>query len=266
MTEQKIFAQLPQGNRIWAVSSIHGEAERLASLHALIWPKVEPGDRLVYLGNVLGYGPDVAGTVDELLSFRRAFMSVQPQERPHVAILRGSQEEMWQKLLQLQFATDPRGVLNWMLDNGLTATLEAYGSSAQDAANYASSGAVGLTRWTQSLRKSLQGRPGHYDFFGAIRRAAFLDDGPVLFVNAGLDPTRPLDNQKDSFWWNSGSFSRISEPFGPYKRIVRGADPTRPGLKETEITVTLDNGCGFGGSLMAGCLSAEGELLECLEA
>tara|TARA_R110002072_G_scaffold19040_3_gene70537 strand:+ start:1387 stop:2187 length:801 start_codon:yes stop_codon:yes gene_type:complete len=266
MSERKIFAQLPPGRRVWAVASIHGEVARLAKLHALLWTKVAPGDRLVYLGNVLGHGPDVAGTVDELLSFRRAFMAMAPDERHHVAILRGSQEEMWHKLLQLQFATDPRGVLNWMLDNGLAATLTAYGSSAKDAVSQASSGAVGLTRWTQSLRKSIQARRGHYDFFGAIRRAAFMDEGKVLFVNAGLDPTRPLDNQKDSFWWNSGSFSRISEPFGPYQRIVRGADPSRPGLRETAVTVTLDNGCGFGGSLLAGCFSPDGVLLECLEA
>ena len=44
--------------------------------------------------------------------------------RPHsdvddVAYLRGNQEEMWQKLLQLQFATDPRGVLKWMFEQGV---------------------------------------------------------------------------------------------------------------------------------------------------
>ena len=37
-----------------------------------------------------------------------------------VAYLRGAQEEMWAKLLQLQFATDPRQVLGWMLSHGVT--------------------------------------------------------------------------------------------------------------------------------------------------
>ena len=41
----------------------------------------------------------------------------------HFAYLRGSQEEMWHKVLQLQFAADPRGVLAWMLEQGLGTTL-----------------------------------------------------------------------------------------------------------------------------------------------
>lgn len=266
MAGSEIFATLFDSRRVWAVASIHGEVERLARLHAGLWEKLRSGDRLVYLGNTIGRGPHSAETLDELLAFRRAFMTLEPSERPQVAFLRGGQEEMWQKLLQLQFATDPRGVLEWMLQQGVDATLASYGFDVEDARRAAGSGAVGLTRWTQTLRSRIQAAAGHYDLMGAVRRAAMTDDGALLFVNAGLDPARPLETQRDSFWWNSGSFARIDQPFAGYRRVVRGFERSRPGLEMGEFTATLDAGCGFGGPLLAACLLPDGSVAEALEA
>jgi serine/threonine protein phosphatase 1 len=266
MTDRQIFAKLPGARRVWAVSSVHGEAERLRALHGEIWPRLEKGDRVVYLGNVLGRGPAVAETIDEVLIFRRAVMAIEPAEEDHVICLRGSQEEMWQKLLQLQFATEPRSVLDWMIDQGVGATLEAYGTSIEVARRHASAGAVGLTRWTQELRGRIQARPGHYALLGAIRRAAFTDDGSLLFVNSGLDPSRPLEAQRDSFWWSSGSFARITEPYAGFQRIVRGFDKSHPGVEVTDHTATVDAGCGFGGPLVAACLLTSGEIVEVVQA
>lgn len=266
MAGSQIFATLADYRRVWAVASIHGEADRLAALHAGLWEKLRPGDRLVYLGNIIGRGPYSAETIDELLVFRRAFMTLQPAEQPQVAYLRGGQEEMWQKLLQLQFATDPRGVLEWMLQQGVAATLASYGFDVEEARRAAGSGAVGLTRWTQALRSRIQASPGHYDFMAAIRRAAMTDDGALLFVNAGLDPSRPLETQRDSFWWGGSGFGRIEQPFAGYHRVVRGFERRRPGLELGAFTATLDAGCGFGGPLLAACLLPDGSLEEALEA
>jgi serine/threonine protein phosphatase 1 len=266
VTDVQKFTQLSGTRRVWAVASIHGEVDRLTALHGQLWPKLEPGDRVVYLGNQLGRGAAVGETIDELLAFRCAVMALDSAEEPNVVFLRGGQEEMWQKLLQLQFANDPRSVLDWMLEQGVGATLRAYGSSPEEARRYVSSGAVGLTRWTQSLRAKMQARPGHYDFLGALRRAAYTDDGALLFVNAGLDPQRPLEAQKDSFWWAGGGFSRISEPYAGYRRIVRGFDPSHPGLEVTDYTATLDGGCGFGGPLLAMAVMPSGEVAELVEA
>ena len=38
------------------------------------------------------------------------------------------------------------------------------------------------------------------------------------------------------------------------------------GLVETDYTLTLDGGCGFGGALMAACLTPSGELVDRVEA
>ena len=100
----------------------------------------------------------------------------------------------------------------------------------------------------------------------ALRRAAYTEDGRLLFVNSGLDPSRPLEAQSDSFWWSSGAFGRIAEPYGTFRRIVRGFDPSHGGFQESEYTVTVDAGCGFGGPLMAACIGADGEILEVIEA
>ncbi|MEX0923519.1 MAG: hypothetical protein WD489_03295 [Rhodovibrionaceae bacterium] len=263
---EKRFGVIPGARRVWAVASVHGEAERLKKLHGKLLAKLRDGDRIVYLGNLFGRGADVRGAVDELLGFRCEAMAREPAEEPHVILLRGSQEEMWQKLLQLQFATDPRSVLAWMVDQGVGPTLKAYGSSPEDALAEGRRGAMELTRWTGALRAAMQKAPGHYELMSALRRAAYTDDNQLLFVNCGLDPSRPLEAQTDSFWWDSNRFGRISAQYGSFKRIVRGFDLMHPGLVETAHTLTIDGGCGFGGPLLAACLRPSGEVEELLEA
>ena len=96
---------------------------------------------------------------------------------------------MWQKLLQLQFASDARAVLKWMLDQGIGPTLEAYNCDLDEGRRAAAGGAVHLTRWTGGLRQAMQTQPGALSSSsGALRRAAFTDDGGLLFVNAGPGP------------------------------------------------------------------------------
>jgi len=264
-SKRQKFALLRAARRVWAVSSIHGDAERLTRLHKKLGNALKPGDRIVYLGNMIGRGKAVGETVDEILLFRREFMSMRNAFQCDIAYLRGSQEEMWQKLLQLQFASDPRGVLRWMLGQGLDTTLAAYGFDPDFSLGEAGTGPIQLTRWTGRLRQALQARAGHYELFGALRRAAFTEDNSLLFVNAGLDPSRPLETQKDSFWWVSGTFGAIAAPYDGFRRVVRGFAPNHPGLELTDYTATLDGGCGFGGALMAACFLPSGEVAEQIE-
>ena len=265
MMDRQKFAKLRAVRRVWAVAAIHGEAERLEELHAALWHRLQPGDRIVYLGNLIGRGPAVLQTLNELLAFRRVLLAGRNAFACDLAYLRGAQEEMWQKLLQLQFSQDPRGVLSWMLEQGVGATLEAYRIDIEQVREAANSGPLVLTRWTGRLRRAVQDSPGHSQLFGALRRAAFTEDEGLLFVNAGLDPLRPLETQFDSFWWGGGAFSRISEPYGRFRRVVRGYDTAHPGFLETEYTLTVDGGCGFGGPLLAACLLPDGEIVDRIE-
>jgi hypothetical protein len=273
-----ILRAAPRGPelRVWAVSSIHGEAGALNRLHRELIPRLKQGDRLVYLGNLIGRGPDVTATLDALLRFRSLVMARPDAFACDVVHLRGSQEEMWQKLLQLQFATDPRSVLQWMLDQGLAASLEAYGIEPAEGLREAAAGPRQLTRWTSALRQRIQDRPGHWQLLGSLRRAAYTahSDAPesrspdgqgLLFVNAGLDPSRPLETQKDSFWWGGSGFAALDHPYGGYRRVVRGFAPPHPGLQIGAYTATLDGGCGFGGPLLAACFTPDGEVADRIE-
>lgn len=225
-----------------------------------------PRDRVVYLGNYVGLGAEVGATLDELIAFRRWLLARPVTFLDEIAYLRGAQEEMWSKLLQLHFAPNPGEVLRWLLAHGAAATLACYGGDSEQGLRAAREGALALTRWTGSLRTAVSARPGHTPFFSSLRRAAFTGDRRLLFVHAGIDPNRPLHAQSDSFWWASGAFGRIEQPFEGFGTVVRGFDPAKAGLHATACTLSLDAGCGRGGSLLAVRLDPDGTAGDVIEA
>jgi hypothetical protein len=117
----------------------------------------------------------------------------------------------------------------------------------------------------------MRSAPGHEQLMTALRRAAFtaIASGArsaLLFVNAGVDPSRPLFNQGDRFWWAGGGFNRVTERYEGFDRLVRGYDPQQDGLFAADHRVSLDAGCGFGGPLVCGVFAATGDLIEVVEA
>jgi len=276
MADSTVFATLrwsrqAQDRRVWAISAIHGEADRLKALHDALGQRLRQGDRLVYLGNYLGRGPAVRATLDELIAFRRRVIALPGMFAADVAYLRGCQEEMWHKTLQLQFATNPGEVLAWTLGQGLAATLAAYGGTPEEGLSVMRQGAVAIGKWTQKLRQAMNRTPGHADFMAALKRAAFTvkereGDHSFLFVSAGLDPAQPLAAQADALWWGGAGFAQLdalgAAPYEDYARVVRGAKPTgapaQPGVAQGAHTATVDGGAGFGGQLLAACFDGAG--------
>jgi serine/threonine protein phosphatase 1 len=263
-SEQSIFATLRGDARVWAIAAIHGAADHLAALHQQIANQFQPGDQIVYLGNYFGHGHRIKATIDEILLFRRAVLAEPDADCGDVVFLRGAQEEMWQKLLQLQFAPNPVEVLHWMAAQGVDATIEAYGSTVDEAILAARDGILSLTRWTGQLRQAIRSYDGHGTLMSVLRHAAFTDTGSLLFVHAGIDPARPLSAQSDSFWWGGSGFASMEAPFSDYRRIVRGFDRKHGGCQETPFTLSIDAGCGFGGPLMAAQFDAGGALAQVL--
>ncbi len=263
------FATLGRPRNIWAISAIHGDIERLVAVHDDLLSRIAPGDRIVYLGNYTGYGKEATETVDEILTFRRLVLSIPGMKPDDLIYLRGVQEELWQKLLQLQFAPDPSAVLLWMLGKGLAPTLNAYGLSPHDGITAAQEGVMSLTRWTNAIRKSVRAHAGHDVFATQLRRAAYTPVSvqfPLLFVHSGLDPHKNLTEQGDIFWWGAKFFDTMQEQYKPFARVIRGYDPAHVGVNINCVTASIDGGCGFGGKLVAACFTPEGEIEDMLEA
>jgi serine/threonine protein phosphatase 1 len=266
MPEPEKFAVLRAARRIWAISPVHGDMARLRALHGYVAEQFQDGDRLIYLGGMMGRGSDVEGVIDELVSFRRRILARPRMFTIDIAYLRGQQEVMWQKLLQLQFAPNPKEVLPWMLQQGVGTTITAYGGDPAEGIIRCREGALAITRWTNSLRAAMQARPGHYQLMAELRRAAYTDDYGLLFVHAGIDPDRPLDAQGDTLWWGSAGFAALNHPYGEFLKVVRGFDRQHAGPAMSAFAITLDGGCGYGGKALVACLDSKGDILDLVEA
>ena len=266
MRETQTIAGIRETSRIWAVGAVHGDAGRLGAIHGELEPRLRQGDVLVYLGNYLGHGEQIVETIDELLDFRRRVLAQPPLRfSDDIVYLRGSQEEMWQKLLQLQFASDPVSILNWVIAHGVDATLRAYGASAENGSYAATGGTMQINNWTRSLRDAQRTHPGHDTLMAHLKRAAAFKNGNLLFVNCGVDPPRPLAAQSDAFWWAARSFDSIAGAYEGFARVIRGFDPEHGGFTESDFAITLDGGCGFGGKLIAACFAPDGSILDSFE-
>ncbi len=260
------FARLSAAGRVWAIAAIYGEAGRLARLHDIVSARFQDDDRIVYLGNYVGRDGAVIPTIDELLDFRRRVLGRRGGGACDVVFLRGAREEMWQKLLQLQFAPNPGELLDWMARAGMETMVRAYGGDLRQGFAACRDGARTITRWTGGLRSAMNAMPGHTALFAALRHAALTDDRGLLFVHGAIDPSRPLATQGDAFWWGREDVLELTARFEGFSRIVRGVDRNRRGLVEREFAVSVDGGAGRGGKLIAACFGRDGSVVDIAEA
>ena len=265
MGQAEVWRTFAGPGRTWVVGAVHGEADRLRQVHDQISRQFRPGDRLVYTGDLMGYGPNVVGALDELLLFRRAVMARFDALPDDIVILRGAQEEMWRKLLQLHFAPDPTNVLEWMLSRGLRASLDSYGLNAETAIDSARDGRTALSRWTGHAADVIDGHDGHRPLMARLLHAAVVGDGSMLVVNAGFDRGISLDKQLDSFWWGGADFDTLTPEATGYRLAIRGATHGAPGVCFGRFAVTLDGGAGRGGKVCAALFGQEGNTVQVIE-
>ena len=272
MLGENCFSHLGMPNRIWTVSAVHGELSKLQSVHQAIGERFTLGDRVVYLGNYIGgLSNNSIEIIDEILSFRRSLLARPGMRVTDISYLRGMQEEMWQKLLQLQFAPNPLATLEWMLEKGLKSTLESYGGSVKESLSVAPKGIMSITRWTNSLRQNMREYAGHEKFYSSLKRAAYTEDvkdgqNHLLFVNSGIDVSKSLMEQGDSFWWAGKCFDDINHAYDPFSYVIRGYDPEQKGVHVNGVTMSLDGGCGYGGELVCAEISGKGQVSSLLGA
>ena len=159
------FVELKKSNKIWAIGSIHSNLKSFSSIKKFLLDNFEENDKLVFLGNVIGLGNNSKETLSSVIDLRFNLMSKFKLKPESIVFLRGAQEEMFSKLLQLQLAPNPNEIIEWMYDHGVNETIKSYGFSENEVKNIASSGTISISKWTSTLNKVLQNNPGHTQYF-----------------------------------------------------------------------------------------------------
>ena len=260
------FITLENSRRYWAIGSVHGNLLSIKNIHDLILKEFSSNDKIIYLGNVVGVGSESSNTIKEIINFRLKLMAKFKLDPQNFIYLRGAQEEMWSKLLELQISPNPKEVISWMFAHGVDKTLLSYQIDYKEAFDICDSGSVLISKWTSRIKNTISNFEGHMDYYSNLSHAAFSESKNILFVNRGVDFTRPLSAQYDCFWWGFHNFSKVNKPYYNFKRIVRGYDPKNTGPQRDSVVCSLYKGSGFGGNIVAGLFLPSGDIVDIIEA
>ncbi len=262
------FVELKKSNKIWAIGSIHSNLKSFTSIKKFLLKNFEAKDKLIFLGNVIGLGSNSKETLSSIIDLRFNLMSKFTLKPDSIIFLRGAQEEMFSKLLQLQLAPNPNEIIEWMFDHGVNETIKSYGFSENEVKNIASSGTINISKWTKALNNVLNKNPGHTQYFLNLKHAAYSKTKKILFVNRGVDITRPLSAQNDCFWWGFQNFSSIDRPYKTFSRIVRGYESEHLNQQEilqNNVVCTLFKQPLSNKSVLCGIFAEDGEILDLFE-
>ncbi len=195
--------QLAEGLRIYAIGDVHGRADLLERLFALIDADLEqrPVERAiqVMLGDYVDRGPASREVIDLILA--------RAQQHELVA-LKGNHDA-----LLLQAIDDPAAMGDWLMMHGVE-TLASYGLTS---ATVAGSRLSDLGRaFAAALPES------HRKFFRELKLS--YSEGDFFFVHAGVRPgiDLPLQAEEDLIWIRH-EFLRHGGDFG--KIVIHGHSP-----------------------------------------
>lgn len=194
--------------RTFAIGDIHGCSVALATL--LKQMRLEPGDRLVFLGDYIDRGVNSRGVIDRVIELESAY---------EVIPLLGNHEYM---LLQSLECGEPSAF--WVDYCGGGETLKSYGGR-------------------------LAGIPSeHVDFFWRCRK--FFESDTHLYVHANYEPDQPLDAQiPEILLWQHLSQS-IPRPHQSGKTAIVGHTAQRSGkILNLGHLLCIDTACFAGGWL-----------------
>ena len=262
------FAQFSSCNNIWAIGSIHSQLDSFENIKNHIIKNFSKNDKVVFLGNIIGVGDFSKETLSSVIDMRLKLMSKFCLNPEDIVFLRGAQEEMFLKLLQLQTAPNPNEILLWMYEHGVNKTIDSYGLSSKKLIDISSQGTIAINKWTSNLNDILFNKHGHKEYFSNLFHAAFPKTKLILFVNRGVDITRPLSAQSDCFWWGYHNFSKLNKPYKTFKKIVRGYEPSMTNktnnLNEKTV-LSLYKGSLFDTKVVAGLFNDSGKILDLFE-
>ncbi len=262
------FVELNNSSKIWAIGSIHSNLNSFIPIKKYIQNNFKINDKLVFLGNIIGLGDKSKETLTSVIDLRFSLMSKFKLKPDSIVFLRGAQEEMFSKLLQLQLAPNPSEIVEWMFDHGVNKTIKSYGYSEDEVKNIASSGTIKISKWTSNLNRTLQKNLGHTQYFLNLKHAAYSRTKKILFVNRGVDITRPLSAQNDCFWWGFQNFSKIHKPYKSFIKIVRGYESEHSNqleISKNNVVCTLFKQPLSNKNILCGIFTENGEILDLFE-
>tara|TARA_Y100000741_G_scaffold221108_1_gene168514 strand:- start:1083 stop:1895 length:813 start_codon:yes stop_codon:yes gene_type:complete len=262
------FLELKKAKRVWAIGSLHSSLDSFFSIKKYILSNFESGDKLIFLGNIIGFGSKSKEIINEVLSLRFKLMAKYKLKHNDIVFLRGAQEEMFSKLLQLHIAPNPKEILDWVFSHGVDQTIISYDFNPDEFRKIASQGTIQINKLTTRLNNEISSNSGHKEFFSHLKHAAYTDTKDVLFVNRGVDLSRPLSAQNDCFWWGYQNFSQIKKPYFSFKRIVRGyhSNPNNDiESSKTTVLCTLFKQPLVNKKILAGIFSKNGDIIELFE-
>jgi serine/threonine protein phosphatase 1 len=218
---------LPAGARIYAFGDIHGRADLLEKMFAVIDVDVSrnPVERPieVFLGDYIDRGPYSRETLKLLIE--------RSQSREMVC-LKGNHEAYCLEVLR-----DPAKLDDWRQIGGLQ-TLLSYG--VQPSLNPTAAEQVDLIRQLKAAMPR-----DHVRFLQSLKSS--FSCGDFFFVHAGVKPGIPLDEQQEhDLLWIRDEFLSSEEDFGKF--IVHGHTPVRaPDIRANRANI--DTGAYATGNL-----------------
>lgn len=218
------------GQRIYAIGDIHGRADLLEQLIAMIEADdAARGDAeilLIFLGDLIDRGPDSAGVVERVGQLLSA--------GDQVRLIKGNHEEVFAAA-----ATGCSKSTRLLMKIGGYETLESYGISRAEA----DEGTM------QDLADLLKQRIPQAHLAILNRGEDMVRSGDYVFVHAGIRPGVILDQQKPSdLRWIRGPFldTRRRDPFV----VVHGHTPTEA-VEFLPDRIGIDTGACYSGKLTA---------------
>jgi serine/threonine protein phosphatase 1 len=232
---------VPEGQRYYAIGDIHGRLDLFEAMIAAIEGEIAAAPdldhRIILLGDLVDRGPDSAGVIARAQTW---------QQGRNVRVLAGNHEEMF-----LASFEKPEALRHFMKHGGYE-TIRSFGLSARQLAEW------DIEQIFANLPQVVsQATRDYVAGFETMIRA-----GDYVFVHAGIDPARPLAEQKrsDLLWIRE----RFLNHEGPLEKVVVHGHTIFNRVMDCGNRIGIDTGAFRSGVLTA--LVLEGDQRRILQA
>ena len=200
----------------FAIGDIHGSLIALQTLFDQNW--IQEGDTVVFLGDYVDKGPDTKGVLDWMLKNSADY---------NFKFLLGNHE-----IFMLSARSDGQRLLEWLKFGGKE-TLKSYGIE-------------GGLDWADKIDSS------HWELLENC--LPYLEIGKTIFVHAGLEPGKPLEEQnKHYLFWKK---NEIPEAYSQHHFVVCGHTARKNGeIANFNHTICIDT-YAHGGKWLS-CLNVD---------